>query len=97
VPAVALLGVTVITRNDAGAILHLAIHHRPLGGALKCAGLVSHQKANAILFDFGLRPFRKLRLEGVRFTITFRPIVLVAASAATGLRLEYLAGLSSSM
>jgi hypothetical protein len=28
-------GVTVITRNEAGAIAHLAIHHRPLGGALR--------------------------------------------------------------
>jgi S-adenosylmethionine/arginine decarboxylase-like enzyme len=28
-------GVTVITRNEAGAIAHVAIHHRPLGGALR--------------------------------------------------------------
>ena len=30
-----LSGITVITRNAAGAITHLAIHHRPLGEALK--------------------------------------------------------------
>jgi hypothetical protein len=30
-----LLGVTVITRNAAGAIVRLAIHHRPLGVALR--------------------------------------------------------------
>ena len=28
-------GVTVITRNEAGAIAHLAIHHRPLGEGLR--------------------------------------------------------------
>ncbi len=31
---VELAGVTVITRNEAGSISHLAIHHRPLQGAL---------------------------------------------------------------
>ncbi|WP_409189286.1 alpha/beta fold hydrolase [Bradyrhizobium sp. RDM4] len=31
---VALDGVTIITRNEAGAISRMAIHHRPLGGAL---------------------------------------------------------------
>ena len=34
-----LSGVTVITRNEAGSISHLAIHHRPLQGAL----LFSHR------------------------------------------------------
>jgi hypothetical protein len=28
-------GVTVVTRNEAGAISHVAIHHRLLGGALR--------------------------------------------------------------
>ncbi|CAB3788406.1 2-succinyl-6-hydroxy-2, 4-cyclohexadiene-1-carboxylate synthase [Paraburkholderia caffeinitolerans] len=28
-------GVTVLTKNPAGKIVHIAIHHRPLGGALK--------------------------------------------------------------
>lgn len=28
-------GVTIITRNEAGAIVNLAIHHRPLGAALQ--------------------------------------------------------------
>ncbi|MET7999244.1 alpha/beta fold hydrolase [Amycolatopsis sp. NPDC005232] len=30
-----LLGVTVLTKDEAGRIVHAAIHHRPLGGALK--------------------------------------------------------------
>lgn len=32
---VKLSGITVLTRNEQGKIVHAAIHHRPLGGALK--------------------------------------------------------------
>ncbi|KWR87917.1 hypothetical protein RM96_22650 [Cupriavidus sp. IDO] len=30
-----LFGVTVLTKNEEGKVVHAAIHHRPLGGALK--------------------------------------------------------------
>ena len=30
-----LSGITILTRNEEGKIVHAAIHHRPLGGALK--------------------------------------------------------------
>jgi len=30
-----LFGVTILSKNEQGEIVHAAIHHRPLGGALK--------------------------------------------------------------
>jgi len=35
-----LKGITVLTRNENKAITHIAIHHRPLAGALKFSALL---------------------------------------------------------
>lgn len=46
-------GVTVLTKNAAGKIVHVAIHHRPLGGALKFSAELGRRlqgKVDASLF-----------------------------------------------
>jgi SnoaL-like protein len=43
-----LSGITVITRNAAGAITHLAIHHRPLGEALKFSAEIGRRLQGVI-------------------------------------------------
>src|SRR5262249_12989611 len=43
-----LSGITVITRNAAGAITHLAIHHRPLGEALKFSSEIGRRLQGVI-------------------------------------------------
>jgi hypothetical protein len=43
-----LSGITVITRNAAGAITHLAIHHKPLGEALKFSAEIGQRLQGAI-------------------------------------------------
>lgn len=45
---VELKGVTIITRNDAGAIAHLAIHHRPLAAALRFSAELAGRLDGAI-------------------------------------------------
>jgi pimeloyl-ACP methyl ester carboxylesterase len=49
-------GVTVLTKNAAGKIVHVAIHHRPLGGALKFSAELGRRlqgKVDASLFYSG--------------------------------------------
>lgn len=41
-------GVTVITRNDSGAIQRVAIHHRPLGGALQFSAEIGQRLRGVI-------------------------------------------------
>ena len=41
-------GVTIITRNEAGTVAHLAIHHRPLAAVLRFSAEMSHRLAGAI-------------------------------------------------
>jgi hypothetical protein len=43
-----LSGITAITRNAAGAITHLAIHHRPLGEALKFSAEIGRRLQGVI-------------------------------------------------
>jgi hypothetical protein len=43
-----LSGITVITRNAAGAITHLAAHHRPLGEALKFSAEIGRRLQGVI-------------------------------------------------
>jgi pimeloyl-ACP methyl ester carboxylesterase len=41
-------GVTVLTKNAQGKIVHVAIHHRPLGGALKFSAELGHRLQGAV-------------------------------------------------
>ena len=40
---VQLKGVTILTRNENGALAHIAIHHRPLGSALQFSALLGER------------------------------------------------------
>ncbi|MEY2196934.1 hypothetical protein AB7942_30145 [Neobacillus sp. BF23-41] len=46
--SVHLKGVTVLTRNENKAIAHIAIHHRPLGGALKFSAVLRDRLSGEI-------------------------------------------------
>jgi pimeloyl-ACP methyl ester carboxylesterase len=49
-------GITVLTKNAEGKIVHVAIHHRPLGGALKFSAELGHRlhgRIDASFFHFG--------------------------------------------
>jgi hypothetical protein len=49
-------GITVLTKNAHGKIVHVAIHHRPLGGALKFSselGRVLQGQVDASVFYRG--------------------------------------------
>ena len=43
-----LKGITVLTRNENKAIAHIAIHHRPLGGALKFSAVLRDRLSGEI-------------------------------------------------
>jgi SnoaL-like domain len=45
---VELRGVTILIRNESGQIVHVAIHHRPLGAALRFSSELGRRLAGAV-------------------------------------------------
>jgi hypothetical protein len=58
-----LSGITVITRNAAGAITHLAIHHKPLGEALKFSAEIDRRLQGVIDASYFLQAEDPSRTE----------------------------------